>query len=580
MNQIWLNAWPAPPGFDKQVFAKVPALRPLKRDVVGDIGRVLWVLMGTIGLVLLIACANVATLLLLRSERRRQELAVRAALGASSHRIARQLMVESLLLALFGGGLGVGLTFVAIRLLVASGPANLPRLDEVAVDPLVLSFALLVSLLSSVLFGVIPLVRHVGPHLVPLLRVGERTSTEGRAHHRTRDTLVVVQISLALVLLVGSGLMIRTSLALRNVDPGFTDSGQVLLVRLSIPRTLVDDPERVFRLQSDILDRVAAIPGVAVASLASAAPMEPFISANAIFPEFPPQTEGRIRRFKFVFPRYFATVGTPVVAGRDFEWTDVNRRRPVAVISENLAREMWRDPAAAVGQRIRESPEGPWREIIGVVGDVFDDGVHAPAPMIAYWPALMENFEGERIRVRRSMTLAIRTSRTGTEGLLNDVQQAVWAVNASLPLARVQTLEAIYERSLARTSFTLVMLAIAAAMALLLGLVGIYSVIAYAVTQRTREIGIRLALGAQPADVKRMFLRHGLVLGVTGVITGVAVAVAVTRLMSSLLFGISPLDPATYLIVGIAVIVATAIASYLPAHRAVTIDPVKALGAR
>ena len=206
------------------------------------------------------------------------------------------------------------------------------------------------------------------------------------------------------------------------------------------------DPERVFRMQSDILDRIAAIPGVAAASLASAAPMEPFVSANMLFSEDRIHAEGKTRRFKFVSPGFFRTVGTPVVAGRDFEWTDLHQRRPVAVISENMAREMWRDPAAALGKRIRENPEGPWREIVGVVGDVFDDGVHAPAPIMAYWPALMENFEGEPIRVRRSMTLVIRSSRTGSEGFLKDIQQAVWAVNASLPLARVQTLDDIYER--------------------------------------------------------------------------------------------------------------------------------------
>jgi putative ABC transport system permease protein len=581
MNAIWLNSWPSPPGFDKQTFAKEPGLRPLKRDVVGDVGPVLWVLMGTTGLVLLIACANVAHLLLLRAEQRGQELAVRAALGAASHRIARQLLVESLLLALLGGGLGVGLTLIAVRLLIAYGPANLPRLHEISVDPLVLSFALSITLLSSVVFGLIPLARHVRPQIVPLLRLGERSSSAGRAQLRARHMLVVVQVSLSLVLLVASGLMIRTLLSLRAVDPGFAHPDQVQLLRLTVPRTLVDeDPERVFGMQRDILDRVANIPGVSAASLASAAPMEPYISANKIFVEHQPQTDAPTRRFKFVFPRYFATVGTPMVAGRDFEWTDLNQRRAVAVISENMARELWRNPTAAVGKRIRENPDGPWREIVGVVGNVFDDGVQAPAPVMAYWPALMENFEGERIRVRRAVTLAIRSGRAGTEGFLKDVQQAVWAVNASLPLARFETLDAIYERSLARTSFTLVMLVMASAIALLLGLVGIYSVVAYTVTQRTREIGIRLALGAQPEGLKRMFLRQGLTLGLSGVIAGLAVAVAVTRLMSSLLFGISPLDPTTYLLVSGVVIGAAGIASYLPAQRAIAVDPVKALRAQ
>jgi putative ABC transport system permease protein len=580
MIPIWLHAWPSPPGFDKQAFARSPVLRPLKRDVVGDIGNVLWVLMATIGIVLLIACANVANLLLVRAERRHQELAVRAALGAGWRRIARALFIESVLLGLLGGLLGLGLTFVSLRLLVTLGPASLPRLTEITVDPAVLSFALIVSLLSSALFGLIPIAKQAGPHIVPLLQTGERTSSETRGQHRTRNTLVVVQVSLALVLLVGSGLMIRTFWALRAVQPGFTSPDHVQLVRITIPATLVDDPERVFRMQTDIRERMAAIPGVAAASFASAAPMEPFVSVNVLFSEDRIDGEGMRRRFKFVSPGFFATVGTPLLAGRDFAWTDLHQPRAVAVISANMAREMWGDPAAAVGKRIRENPESAWREIVGVVGDVFDDGVHTAAPTVAYWPAVMENFEGARIRVRRSMTFVIRSSRAGSELLLRDAQLAVWAVNGSLPVARVQTLGAVYEQSLARTSFTLVMLAIAAAIALLLGLVGIYGVIAYAVTQRTREIGIRVALGARPGELKRRFVRHGIVLAVIGVICGLAASVGLTRLMSSLLFGISPLDPATYAAVSFVLIVAAAIASYIPVHRAIALDPVKALRAQ
>ena len=580
MNPIWLNAWPSPPGFEKERFEKLPAVRPLKREVVGDIGNVLWVLMGMVAAVLLIACANVANLLLVRAEQRRQELAVRAALGAGAHRIARELLLESLLLGLLGGALGLVLTSVALQGLTALAPVSLPRLDEIAIDPVVLAFALIVSLVSSVMFGLIPVLRYAGPHAALLLRVADRTSSVGVEQRRTRDTVVIAQVSLALVLRVGAGLMVRTFLALRAVQPGFTGPGQVQLVRIAIPRTLIVDPERVFRMQHDIRDRVAAIPGVSAASLASAGPMEPFISANVLFSEDQVDTEAKTRRFKYVSPGYFATVGTPVVAGRDFEWADLHQRRPVAVISENMARELWRVPAAALGRRIRENPEGPWREVIGVVGNVFDDGVHAAPTAIAYWPALMENFEGERIRVRRSMTLAIRSSRTGSEGFLKDIQRAVWAVNADLPLSRVQTLKDIYERSLAPTSFTLVMLAIAASMALLIGLVGIYGVIAYAVAQRTREIGIRVALGARPGEVKRMFIRRGVILAGIGAIGGLGAAAALTRVMSSLLFGIRPLDPATYLVVSLVLIVAAAIASYIPARRASAVDPVEALRAQ
>jgi putative ABC transport system permease protein len=226
-------------------------------------------------------------------------------------------------------------------------------------------FALVISLASSVLFGLIPVLRYASPRIVPLLRVAEPTSSEGREQRRTRNTLVVAQVSLALVLLVGAGLMVRTFLALRAVQPGFADPDRVQLIRITIPQTLVADPERLFLLQRDIRARVAAIPGVAAAALASAAPMEPYISANVLLAEDQTGIEGKTRRFKFVSPGYFSTVGTPVVAGRDFDWADLHQRRPVAVISENMAREMWRDPAAALGRRIRENPQSAWREIIG-----------------------------------------------------------------------------------------------------------------------------------------------------------------------------------------------------------------------
>jgi putative ABC transport system permease protein len=577
MVPIWLNAWPSPAGFDKASFDRSAVVRPLQQDVVGDIGQVLWVLMGTIGLVLLIACANVANLVLVRTERRHEELAVRVALGAAWHRIARGLLVESLLLGALGGVLGLALAFASLRLLLTLGPANLPRLNEITIDPVVLWFAVIVSLLSSVLFGVLPIIKHARPRSAALLRGGARTSSEGPQQHRARNSLVVVQVSLALVLLVGSGLMIRTLVALRAVQPGFTNSDQVQLIRIAMPATVVEDPEQVFRMQTEIRDRMAAIPGVAAVSFTSAAPMEPFLSVNRLFAEDRIGDEGTSRRFKFVSPGYFATVGTPLVAGRDFGWPDLHARRAVAVISANMAREMWGDPAAAVGKRIRENPTGPWREIVGVVADVFDEGVQAPAPAMVYWPAVMQNFEGARLRIRRSMTFVIRSDRTGNEGFLQETQQVVWAVNASLPLARVQTLHDIYERSLARTSFTLVMLGIAAAMALLIGLVGIYGVIAYAVTQRIREIGIRVALGARPAELQRSFVRHGIVLAVIGVVCGLTVAVGATRLLSSMLFGISPLDPFTYIAVSVAVIAAAALASYIPAHRAIGLDPIKAL---
>ena len=577
MNAIWLNGWPSPAGFAKESFAKAAELRPLKREVVGDIANVLWVSMGMVGTVLLIACANVANLLLVRAEQRHHERGIRLALGARLSRLVREQLLEGVLLGLLSGGLGVALAYAALQVLIVLGPASLPRLDSIAIDGAVLTFALVASLASSVAVGLVPILRQAGPRIGLSLRSGDRASSDAPERRRTRNALVVAQVSLALVLLVGAGLMIRTFLALRDVQPGFADPRRVQLVRLTIPATLVDDPVRVFRLQREIRDRVAAVPGVEAASLTSAAPMEPYVSANRLMTESPADTQEQNRRFKFVSPGYFATVGTAVVVGRDFDWIDLEQRRPVAVVSENLAREIWREPSAALGRRIRESPKSPWREIVGVVSDVHDDGLQAAPPAIAYWPSMMENFEGDAIRIRRSMTLSIRTARAGNESFIADLERAVWAVNASLPLARVQTLETVYQRSLARTSFTLAMLAIAAAMALLLGLIGIYGVIAYAVAQQTREIGIRVALGASPRIVRRMFVRRGVMLSGLGIVIGLAGATALTRLMSSLLFGVNVLDPVTYLAVSVVFLVAAAVASYVPAYRASALDPVKAL---
>jgi putative ABC transport system permease protein len=286
-----------------------------------------------------------------------------------------------------------------------------------------------------------------------------------------------------------------------------------------------------------------------------------------------------LRRFKFVSPGLLATMGNRLRAGRDFTWTELYERRPVAMVSENLARELWRDPASAIGKRVRESLTGTWREVVGVVNDEREDGVNQRAPAIAYWPIIMDNFEGDRVSLRRSLAYVIRSNRTGSQSFLKAVQEAVWSVDANLPLANVTTLEELYDKSLARTSFTLVLLAVAGAMAMLIGLVGIYGVISYSVTQRRREIGIRLALGAEHATLAKMFVLHGLILAGIGAACGLAAAVVLTRLMSSLLFEVKALDPLTYAAVSASLIAAALLASYLPALRATKVDPVEALRA-
>jgi len=575
--------FPPPPGFSIKMFEEAhiqPNVRPLKQDVVGDVGKVLWVLMGTIGIVLLIACANVANLLLVRADGRQQELAIRAALGGGWIQIAGELLFESIFLGVVGGTLGLGLAYAALRLLVTIGPASLPRLDNISIDAWVLLFTLAVSLFAGFLFGLIPAIKYAGPHVGAALRGGGRTSSQGRERHRARNALVVVQVALALVLLISSGLMIRTFQALRQVEPGFTRPSELQTLRISIPDTQVKEPERVMRMFDDILQKIREVPGISSAAFAGSVPTDNFRSTDVLYAEDRTYTEGQIpplRRFKFIAPDFFQTMGTPRIAGRDLTWNDIYEQRAVAVVSENMARELWREPAAAIGKRIRENLKDPWCEIIGVVGDVRDDGANQKAPSIVYWPVLMKHFWGNSPFVQRQMVYVIRSNRAGSESFLNEIRQAVWAVNSDLPIARVRTMEEVYSGSMARTSFTLVMLAIAGGMALLLGIVRIYGVISYSVSQRTREIGIRMALGAEQQAVKQMFVRHGLLLAGIGVLCGLIVAVALMRLMSSLLFEVSPVDPITYGGVSAGLVVAAVVASYVPARRVAAIDPVEAL---
>ncbi|MBV8844522.1 MAG: ABC transporter permease [Bryobacterales bacterium] len=585
MLGIWLKAWPTPFGFSRSLFENAhfaPKLQPLKQEVVGDIGNMLWVLMGTIGLVLLIACANVANLLLVRAEGRQQELAIRAALGAGWGRIAQELLLESTALAVLGGGLGLALAYGALRLLVAKGPETLPRLHEIGIDPLVLAFALAVSLLSGVAFGLIPVLRYGRAPLAGILRGGGRTLSQGRERLRARNTLVVVQVGLALVLLVGSGLMIRTFQALRNVQPGFTNPEALQLLRIFIPEAQTSDGKSVMQAQQQMMEKLAAVPGVSSVAFAFGAPMEGFNWNDLVYAQDKTYGVGEIpplRRFRFTAPGYFKTMGTNLIAGRDFTWMDLYEKRHVAVVSEGFAREMWGSAGAALGKQIRSAPDNPWREIVGVVQDVRDNGIQEKAPPIVYWPALMDYFEGDKEHITRGGVFILRTNRAGTDTLLKEARQAIWSVNSNLPVFLIRTEKEIYDQSMMRTSFTLVLLMIAGVMALVLGIIGIYGVIAYAVSQRSREIGIRIALGAQASWLHGMFVRDGMLLAGIGAALGLAAALAMTRLMASLLFGVTALDPVAYGAASAILIMAAVLASYVPARRATAVDPVEALRA-
>jgi predicted permease len=548
-----------------QTFHITPNLRPLKKDVVGDVGSVLGVLMGALGLVLLLVCANVANLVLVRAQSRQHEFAIRAALGAGWGRIARELLVESLTLGVAGGALGVALAYAGLRVLIAQGPASLPRLDEISMDGTALGFALVCSVGTSLLFGLAAVLRFGIPGRIQ----SARGATQGVKQLRAQNGLVVTQVALAFVLLVASGLMMRSFFALRAVRPGFTHPEWIQTVRLRIPEALTADTEQVIRTQSEILRSLSSIPGVTAAGFASGLPMELEYHNG-----FPIDVEGRTavgkvspnRAAKRISPGLLTAQGTRLVAGRDFTWEDVRDHHGVVLVSENMARENWGEPRNALQKRIRQGKDSPWLEVVGVAEDVRADGVNQPAPATVYFRA-----------GGRGATFAIRSERAGTEAFVRDVANAIHAVNPNLPLAKVRTLNDVYRGSLARTSFTLVLLGIAGGMALTLAIVGVYGVLAYAAAQRRREVSIRVALGAEPNALKWWFVRKGLLLNSIGAAGGLVLAVGLSRWVASLLFGVTPLDPLTYVASGAVIFAAAMAASYIPARRAASVDPMETL---
>ncbi len=578
--------FPMNPGLNGRAFTDLliaPNLRPLKDVLVDDIGNTLWVLLGGVGLLMAIACSNVANLLLVRAEGRRQELAVRAAIGASWGRIARELLLESSLLGVAGGALGLALASIAVHALVASDLAHLPRIHDISIDPAVLAFTLAISLAAGFVFGLVPAFKYARPRLSSALSSDGRSVSQSKERNHVRSVLVVVQVALALVLLVGSGLMMRTFQALRRVDPGFAGAPEIDTMRIFIPAEQVPDPERTTRMEEEILHKIEALAGVSAVAMTSGTPLESCCDNNPVQSEDHVSGEGAtppIRRFKYISPGYISAFGSRLIAGREPTWAEIYHRTPVAMVSENMARELWKDPSKALGKHIRPMSIGDWREVIGVVADLRDDGIDQKAPSIVYWTLLHENpGAGRGGAATRSVVYLIRTPRAGSMELRREIQQAVADVNPNLPVADVKTLEAVYKRSLARTSFTLVLLAIAGSMALLLGVVGLYGVISYSVAGRTREVGIRLALGARRQSVSRMFVRQGLALSAIGAICGLGAALGLTRLMRSVLFEVSPADPLTYAGASAALVLAAAIGSYIPARRATRVDPMEALRA-
>jgi len=559
-----------------------PNLRWLKDSVVGNLGDTLWLLMGTIGLLLAIACANVSNLVLVRTQARRPELANRSALGAGSTAIARVVFTESALLGLAGGVAGVAVAYLCLPLLLSLGGRDLPQIMTVAIDRTVLLVTLGTSVLATLVFALIP-VLHFGLsrlQLADALPRGGRWIAGGQHGNRARHLLLVAQVALALVLLIGSGLMIRTFVTLRHVDAGFRDPDQVLTFQLAIPtaaapeagRTGLPTPEQALRMRQSILERLAAVPGVESAGFSGfndGLPLDGDGRSSYVYAEGTAAADGVAspRELQFVSPHFFETLRTRLIAGRTFDWTDVYQSRRVALVSENLARAEWGSAGAALGKRIGPGRTDPWSEVVGVMEDVHHHGLNLPAPETAIFPVVPSD----------TASFVIRSDRVGTTGFLDDLRNAVWSVNASLSPAGVQTLGDLYHRSMARTSMTLQLLAITGTMALVLGLIGVYGIVSYAISQRRREIGIRLALGARHGEVRRMFVRQALALVGAGVAIGLGAAAGLTRLMKSQLFGVSPLDPWTHLSVALVLLAAAALASYLSARRASALDPVDVL---
>jgi putative ABC transport system permease protein len=549
--------------------AKVGAtLVPLHEQIVGNIKRPLLVLLGAVGFVLLIACANVANLTLARAATRGREFALRSALGASRGRVIRQLLTESVLLAAIGGVVGLALAFWLLRLLLAVSPPGTPGLEKVHIDLYVLGFTLLVTVLTGLVFGLAPALQLSKIDLNRSLKDTGKGVPGGVRGGRLRGALVIAEIALALILLIGSGLLIKSFVLLHRVDPGFNPDHLVTL-RVILNRTPYPNMPQVLNFYSQLLDRVKALPGVRSAATISTLPL----SANATDTSFliegrpqPPPNQEPVAWYNSVSPDYFRAMEMPIIHGRSFTQLDNEKSPLVVIISETMARRYWpnEDP---LGQKIGRGPDR-WREIVGIVKDVKHFGLDANTPPTMYFP--MQQVPA------RAMNLVVRTSGDPLS-LAPALRTQVWTGDRNLAIAGLGTMSDLVSSSISQQRFILLMLGCFAAVALILAAIGIYGVMSYAVSQRTHEIGIRMALGARMTDVLKLVFRNGIALTSIGVAIGITLAFALTRLMSSFLFGVTPTDAMTFAIVSAGLVVVALAACYIPARRATKVDPLVAL---
>jgi putative ABC transport system permease protein len=543
---------------------------PLQDRVIGDVRPAIWVIVGVVGFLLLIACANVANLLLARSAARQQEIAVRRALGAGRFRLVRQFLTESILLALAGGVLGSLLAMWGVEFLVRLGPGNIPRLDEVRLSWQVLLFTLGISVLTGIIFGLIPALHATNPNLTESLKEGGRSSTEGVRGARLRNSLVVAEIAIALVLLVGAGLMIKSFARLQGVDPGFRPE-RILAVDLALPTAKYKEAAQQTAFMDQLVGRVQQLPGVEKAAAVTALPFTggAVLAFSVEGRPAPPPSQEPDAEYRVVTPQYFETLGISLVRGSLFTQEHSGNAPAVAVINETLARKVFpgEDP---IGKRINlGNPEtSPWRTIIGIVRDVHQKALdEAPYPQMyapyAQFPS-------------RGMTLIARTS-SDPSALAPAIRNELSAMDKDQPLYNVRTMEQVMSESIARQRFSMLLIAIFAGVGLVLASVGIYGVMSYVVAQRTHEIGVRMALGASAQDVLKMVVRQGMILALIGTGLGLGAAFLLSRLITSLLFNVSATDPLTYALISSLLIGVALLACYIPARRATRVDPMTAL---
>ncbi len=549
---------------------------PLHEEIVGDIKPALLVLLGAVGFVLLIACANVANLLLARAAVREKEIALRLALGASRSRLTRQFLTESVLLAFLGGGFGLLLALAGIRVLKTFVPATILQTHAINIDAKVLVFTALIAILTGIVFGLAPAVHAFDCNLNDSLKEGARDSGVGSKGNRLRGLLVISEVALSFILLIGAGLLINSFLHLRNLDPGFR-ADHLLTMKVDLSELKYPDGERRSVFFDEVLRRIRALPGVQSIAVAGNLPFTYNGDSCTIAVEGipdPPPSQWPDVIYRAIGPGYFSTMGIPMIRGRDFTDQDRPNSKNVVVISEKTAQHYWpgQDP---VGKRLKPgatNSDVPWRQVIGVVKDVRQNDFIAQPKMQMY-------FTYRQLKSLAPNALVVRTS-VEPMSLATSVRNAIWAVDKDQPVAKIDTMDHIVSEAIARQRFSMFLLGIFAALALVLAAVGIYGVMSYSVTQRTHEIGIRIALGAQRGDVLTMTMKQGLKLVALGLLIGLASAFVLTRVMASLLFGITATDPATFASICVVLLGVAALASYIPALRATKVDPMIALQAQ